>query len=68
MENEGTVSNHLGGNIFSGKLIYRIYHNIHDWIIVKIQYDGTVERPTCGFVGRLFQQGVYPTDLGFYLW
>ena len=49
---------------FSGQPIYKIYHNIYDWIIVKFQYDGTLEGPTCGFVGRLYQQGVDPTGLG----
>ena len=68
MENEDIVSNQLRVNSFSGQLIYNIYHNIYDLIIVSFQYDGTVERPTCGFLGRLFQQGVDPTSLSFYLW
>ena len=68
MENEGIASNRLRGNCFSGQLIYKIYHNIYDLVIVNVQYDGTVEISTCGFLGRLFQQGVDPTGLVFYLW
>ena len=66
MENEGIVSNRLRCNFNSGNLIYKSYHNIYDLIIVNFQYDGTVERPTCVFLGRLFKQGVYPTVLGWY--
>ena len=66
MENEDIVSNQLRGNCFSGKLIYKICHNIYDLIIVNFQYDGNVERPTRGFIGKIFQQGVDSTGLVFY--
>ena len=68
MENEGIVSNRLRGKCFSAQLILKIYHNIYDCIIVNYQYDGTVERPTSIFVGRIFQQGVDPTGLSCYFW
>ena len=64
MENEGIVPSRFIGIVFSGKLIYIIPHYINGYIIGKFQYDGTMELPTCGFVGRLFQKGVYPTGLG----
>ena len=68
MENEGIVSNWLRGNYSSGQLIYKIYYNIYYCIMVNFQYDGTVERSTCGYVGKLFQKVVYPTGLGCYFW
>ena len=64
MGNEVIVSNRLRGNFHIGQLIYKMYHNIYDFIIINFQYDGTVERPNCVFVGGLFQKGVYPTGLG----
>ena len=68
MENEGIVPNRLRGNFVSGQLIYKIYHNIYDCIIVNFQYYGNVEKSTCRFIGRLFLKGVAPTGLGSYLW